>query len=123
MKHSRGKNVKSKTKSFPSKSKIIIYLNFAFAGANFVFAGTNSIVSYESDAWEELIVGIVLLCMVPISMLDSRTEMNGTGYAVAVVIMHFALCVLLSFLHSFIWLAVCAIEILACVIITTFSKK
>lgn len=91
----------------------VIVLSYLLSGINLVFAGFHSIKVTDAPYPKYLIfVGITMLLMVPISILDNRRSMRGKFATILGCIMHLVICIMLSLILSFWWLAICICEIM-----------
>ena len=66
----------------------------------------------ESGMQIDILLGIVLMLMVPISIFDRKRENRGTIATIGACIIHLTFCVMLSCLLSPWWMAVYVGEIL-----------
>ena len=89
--------MKKATQSSSRHRLLIICLCYGFCAINFIIP---FFVNQNMRTGPELILGIVMLCMIPISCYDNRDEMRGKLYMILCCIMHFALAVFVSFLYS-----------------------
>ena len=62
-------------------------------------------------------LGFVMLLMVPVSLFDTRKEMNGKLYSLICVIMCFIISLYFSFVFSLRLLAVFFVEVVVCLIV------
>lgn len=106
------------------ENTIVIVLAYLFSGLNLVAAGLRASGSHVDRYL--IMVGVAMLLMAPVSILDDRKGMRGMPYTVGCCIIHLAICVMLSFVFSFWWMAVYGCEVLiyfvVIVIITKLSK-
>ena len=86
------KNIANRIIYLP-KNLLLICLSYGFTGINFILSG---IISNETYSKILILFGIIMLCMVPISYIDKRKEMQGKFYAIACCLMHFLLSLLVS---------------------------
>ena len=110
------------------ENTIIIVMGYFFLGFNIVISGILELYVFKTGNTAmgkyNIVMGILfMLCMVPASILDNRKEMRGTSATVSLIVGHIAVCILFSFIWSFWWMAICAGEIVLCVLILYIDKR
>ena len=83
---------------------------YGFAGINVIastFFTSASDYVYDKKAF---FLGIVLLCMVPISLFDARKEMRGRFNAIVCCVIYFMLSIWAAYMSSWWLLLLCAVE-------------
>lgn len=103
---------------------LLICLGYGFTGVNLIvssiLANNSNDVSYKLS----IMLGIVMLCMVPISYFDPREDMRGKLNAIMSCIMHLVFSLCISYFYSS-WrtLIVYAIEVLISMSIVYLQHK
>lgn len=97
------------------KNISVIVTTYFLSGINLIVAGSISSTTLgERYRFELILIGVMMLVMVLISLIDKRKEMRGRLQVIGGYILHFVICCLLSFIHSFWWLVVYVFQILLC---------
>lgn len=78
---------------------LLICLSYGFTGVNFIISSIFENNLNDAHYKMSIILGIVMLCMVPISYFDTRKEMRGKLNVIGCCVMHFALSLWISWLH------------------------
>lgn len=92
---------------------LLICMNYGFTGVNFIISGIFEINSNDSDYEMSIMIGIIMLCMVPISYFDRRKEMCGKFSVTVSCIMHFALSIWTAYICLLGWIMILyAVEVL-----------
>lgn len=102
---------------------LLICLAYGFSGFNCILTGVCTFHTAASVAKAVIILGIVFVCMVPVSFFDRRKGMCGMLNVILTCIMHLLLSLAASCYYSIWWMmvvyageAVCAvIAVLICV--------
>ena len=78
---------------------LLICLSYGFTGANFILS---SICNNQNDSYYKvsIMLGIVMLCMIPVSWFDKRKEMRGKMYVVVCCVMHVMLSIWIAYFNS-----------------------
>lgn len=86
---------------------LLICLNYGFIGANFIISSIFSSIFESSpsdpDFRHGMLIGIVMLCMVPLSYFDDRKGMRGKLNVVATSIAHLGLSLWISYMYLSWW--------------------
>lgn len=118
----RGKKLTTNRKKMLrlTRNTIIIMLAYFFSGVNltlsrWTFLKDTDVVNFPDFS----LIGIIMLFMVVITYFDERKENRGMLAMVAALIMHYAFCIVLTYLFSLWWLLVyvCELVIGFCIII------
>lgn len=83
---------------------LLICLNYGFTGVNFIILGMIEVNKNKHGFYSSIMLGIVMLCMVPISYFDPRKENRDKSYAIVSCIIHFVLSLFMS--YTFWWIMV-----------------
>lgn len=77
---------------------LLICLSYGFTGTNFIIASIFG--SHHPYNKISIMLGIVMLCMVPISCFDKRKEMRGKFSATASCMIHFVLSIGIAYMYE-----------------------
>lgn len=88
------------------ENMLLICLSYGFTGANFIISSIVEINSNNVDCKISIMLGIIMLCMVPISYFDKRKEMRGKLNVIMCCIMHFALSMGISYTYLSWWIMI-----------------
>ena len=77
---------------------LLTCLSYGFVGANFIIASIFE--SHHPYNKTSIMLGIVMLCMVPVSCFDKRKEMRGKFSATASFIIHFVLSIGIAYMYE-----------------------
>lgn len=84
---------------------LLISSSYGFSGLNCIVAGLySSYMTQEPLDGYAIIIGIIMLCMTPISILDRRSNMCGMLAVVCTCIIHLALSLAVSYVFSLWWI-------------------
>lgn len=82
---------------------MLICLNYGLTGANFIISSIFESNPSDPDFRYGMLIGIVMLCMVPLSYFDDRKEMCGIFNVVGTSIVHLGLSLWISYMYLSWW--------------------
>lgn len=82
---------------------LLICLNYVYMGIDFIIASIIECNPSDPDFKYGMILGILMLCMVPISYFDDREERRGKLYAVMGFIVHLGISIGISLMYLCWW--------------------
>ncbi len=81
---------------------LFICLSYGFTGINLIiFSVVEGL--HSKFFTHSVVIAVIMLCMIPVSLLDNRKEMRGKLNAIMCGVIHFVMSICISCIHSF-WL-------------------
>lgn len=124
MKRNKKTNVEHRNIPHLEENIFLICLFYGFSGLNCILAGLCAVNPGESLDKVAIALGIIFLCMVPISFFDRRKGMCKMDSVILTGILHLFFSVAASYAFSAWWLmGVYAAEVLCAVFISVKWRK
>ena len=123
-KKKHGKNdffVSSRNTPHLREKTIIIGMAYLFSGANCIVCGL--VCAEGSVVQMELLLGITMLLMVPISVTDEKRENRGMLATICACLTHLVFSGILAYLSTPWWMAVYAVEVVIIAVVVFISRK
>ena len=89
--------------AYLKKNLILICLSYFFAGFNVIISAVCGNSPDDKFFKITILLGVVLLCRVPLAYFDTRREMQGKSYVVACMVIHLIFSLFAAYIFSFWW--------------------